>query len=220
MNEYDPELEMEAIHKHVGGWFDEFVCSPQYLPLTEIQRDKAPDIVRFFAEYGFRYVGMGPEKWGRSGLTECCVEVLPRKVSAELAFFQAVAPVLSAFFTFLSEKSLLSNARALAETVADLGQEIVAASQDRRNWGPAKGFVMAAEQAGIDTCDQQAVHQFMAEYNLRLLAQRSTPRPKPVLPSVSRPAPATPVVPAKPNVGRNVPCPCGSGKKFKKCCGG
>jgi len=25
---------------------------------------------------------------------------------------------------------------------------------------------------------------------------------------------------APPRVGRNEPCPCGSGKKFKKCCGG
>ncbi|MBL0456683.1 YchJ family protein [Aeromonas enteropelogenes] len=25
--------------------------------------------------------------------------------------------------------------------------------------------------------------------------------------------------PAQPRVGRNDPCPCGSGKKFKKCCG-
>ena len=24
---------------------------------------------------------------------------------------------------------------------------------------------------------------------------------------------------AEKNVGRNVPCPCGSGKKYKKCCG-
>ncbi|MCZ2154947.1 MAG: SEC-C domain-containing protein [Bryobacterales bacterium] len=24
---------------------------------------------------------------------------------------------------------------------------------------------------------------------------------------------------AHPKVGRNDPCPCGSGKKFKKCCG-
>ena len=24
---------------------------------------------------------------------------------------------------------------------------------------------------------------------------------------------------AKPDVGRNDPCPCGSGKKYKKCCG-
>jgi preprotein translocase subunit SecA len=25
---------------------------------------------------------------------------------------------------------------------------------------------------------------------------------------------------APPKIGRNDPCPCGSGKKFKKCCGG
>ncbi|MCP4603540.1 MAG: hypothetical protein GY847_23980 [Proteobacteria bacterium] len=30
-----------------------------------------------------------------------------------------------------------------------------------------------------------------------------------------------PITPAKaaPSVGRNEPCPCGSGKKYKKCCG-
>ncbi|MEN6477504.1 MAG: YchJ family metal-binding protein, partial [Rectinema sp.] len=27
------------------------------------------------------------------------------------------------------------------------------------------------------------------------------------------------VVRAEPKVGRNDPCPCGSGKKYKKCCG-
>jgi hypothetical protein len=29
-----------------------------------------------------------------------------------------------------------------------------------------------------------------------------------------------PIVKSGPDVGRNAPCPCGSGKKFKKCCGG
>jgi SEC-C motif-containing protein len=32
-------------------------------------------------------------------------------------------------------------------------------------------------------------------------------------------APQAPVVRAEPKVGRNDPCSCGSGKKFKKCCG-
>jgi hypothetical protein len=32
--------------------------------------------------------------------------------------------------------------------------------------------------------------------------------------------PPPPVVRESPKVGRNDPCPCGSGKKFKKCCGG
>ena len=35
----------------------------------------------------------------------------------------------------------------------------------------------------------------------------------------SAPQIATPVVRDTPKVGRNDPCPCGSGKKYKKCCG-
>jgi SEC-C motif-containing protein len=35
-----------------------------------------------------------------------------------------------------------------------------------------------------------------------------------------KPAVRKPVVRAEPKVGRNDPCPCGSGKKFKRCCGG
>ncbi|MFH2203085.1 MAG: SEC-C metal-binding domain-containing protein [Elusimicrobiota bacterium] len=31
-------------------------------------------------------------------------------------------------------------------------------------------------------------------------------------------APQKPVVKTEPSVGRNDPCSCGSGKKFKKCC--
>ncbi|WP_231757355.1 SEC-C metal-binding domain-containing protein [Microbulbifer elongatus] len=32
-------------------------------------------------------------------------------------------------------------------------------------------------------------------------------------------APQAPVTRSTPKVGRNDPCPCGNGKKFKKCCG-
>ena len=45
--------------------------------------------------------------------------------------------------------------------------------------------------------------------------------PPPAPPSVEGRQPWTPPVPfrAPPKTGRNDPCPCGSGKKFKKCCG-
>ncbi len=44
------------------------------------------------------------------------------------------------------------------------------------------------------------------------------PQPFPPAPRVPYYAhPPTP--PAKPRIGRNDPCPCGSGKKYKKCCG-
>ncbi len=218
-DEYDAQAEMRAIHKQVGGWFDAFVGSPQYERLTEVQKDKAPGIVRFFAEYSFRYIGTAPERWNRDVLTECCVEILPRKVSAELAFFQAVAPVLSAFFDFLTVKNQLSKARELSTAVAELGGEIVAASQDERNWGPAKALIMAAEKAGVDTCDQKALSLFMVEHNLRQLARIQARRAASVPPPPSPAAPARPVCQSQPKPGRNDPCPCGSGKKFKKCCG-
>lgn len=32
-------------------------------------------------------------------------------------------------------------------------------------------------------------------------------------------APQSPLVHAQPKIGRNDPCPCDSGRKFKKCCG-
>ncbi len=40
-------------------------------------------------------------------------------------------------------------------------------------------------------------------------------------PPVYTPTPYTPPQPytAPPKIGRNAPCPCGSGKKYKKCCG-
>ena len=43
--------------------------------------------------------------------------------------------------------------------------------------------------------------------------------PAPQVDEFSAPKVAAPVVREAPKVGRNDPCPCGSGKKYKKCCG-
>jgi preprotein translocase subunit SecA len=54
------------------------------------------------------------------------------------------------------------------------------------------------------------------------VVQKEAPRPKIVASSAasatSAPVPKTPVAAAT-DVGRNDPCPCGSGKKYKKCHG-
>jgi hypothetical protein len=58
-------------------------------------------------------------------------------------------------------------------------------------------------------------------------APRTRGRPQPLVarpnPLPSRPIERAPMIPAKPRepeVGRNAPCPCGSGQKYKKCHGG
>lgn len=53
------------------------------------------------------------------------------------------------------------------------------------------------------------------------------PKPRPLTPAVmkeamarrSRSAPKTSPIRGRKKIGRNQQCPCGSGKKFKKCCG-
>ena len=50
------------------------------------------------------------------------------------------------------------------------------------------------------------------------LAQESSPEPASGSPSPAPPEPG-PAASLRGKVGRNDPCPCGSGKKYKKCCG-
>ena len=63
----------------------------------------------------------------------------------------------------------------------------------------------------------------LTEIGRRLRAVRGLPEPAedPLIGDLSPEPLAPPAAPyrATPKVGRNEPCPCGSGKKFKKCCG-
>jgi uncharacterized protein YecA (UPF0149 family) len=61
------------------------------------------------------------------------------------------------------------------------------------------------------------------EIALRLRERRATPRPSYQMMPASQFGPSdesrdTDVSPRPAKVGRNDPCPCGSGKKYKKCC--
>jgi preprotein translocase subunit SecA len=65
----------------------------------------------------------------------------------------------------------------------------------------------SAKSTGPDTGGAAGFDRFSAP---------SSPAPQGI--ESSAPAVAAPVVREEPKVGRNDPCPCGSGKKYKKCC--
>ena len=110
MSQESSDDEQQATQERVERWSEEFTKSPHFERLTESQKEKADAVITFFAEYAYSYLGATPEEWDRSVVIECCTEVLPRKVSAEPAFFEAVAPVLSAFFTFLADQACWTEA--------------------------------------------------------------------------------------------------------------
>ncbi len=86
---------------------------------------------------------------------------------------------------------------------------------------------IAAGEAGFlrwqARCEPTEIADTIAELET-WAAFRKEPPPRPsTKPPLRRIAPSSqPLLPAEPptrRVGRNDPCPCGSGKKFKKCCG-
>src|SRR5437870_5160176 len=211
------EEQLSAILATVDAWFEAFAKSPEFARLSDSQRRKAGAITEFFAKYTYEYLAIAPNEWNCAAVEECCTEILPRKVSAGPSFFEAIAPVLSAFFTFLEDQSLLGNGRALAGAVQGLGDEIVTNAEDPSNWGPAKLFLMAALEAGVDIHAEGALEAYMLQYNLRQFARSRF---------ASAAQSASPFAPAQePNqresrapADRYDPCPCGSGKKYKFCC--
>lgn len=79
-------------------------------------------------------------------------------------------------------------------------------------------------------CSETGIKDTIEELKLwAAFTEKPVPRPTPPPPLVSRPDFAAILKPNEraetglskdgPRVGRNAPCPCGSGKKFKKCCG-
>lgn len=157
----------------------------------------------------YSYHGLPPEEWNENGLEDCCLDTLPRKITADESYW-SIAPVLSAFFNFLGEKELLRNASNLAKKVKKIDRQIVKNASDPSRWGMAKSMLMAARKAGVNIENETELNKFMHLYNLQQLAELKKDDKTVSLPEF---------IPKKGKIGRNDPCPCGSGKKYKKCCG-
>ena len=64
------------------------------------------------------------------------------------------------------------------------------------------------EKDGVDFKSIRQMKKWMKEHEAELKAEQAGNMPK-----------VETVVHEGPRIGRNDPCPCGSGKKYKKCCG-
>jgi hypothetical protein len=197
------EEELDDVLDQVYDWGVAFSQSKRYEELTEEQKSESYAVVMSFADHSYSQLGLRPEEWSVTGLDACCMDILPRTLCAGESFFRSVAPVLSAFFTYLAERRLLRNASRLARKVARIDKQIVRAASDPRNWGVAKTVAMVAMEAGVDVTDEHEMNAFITSLN---------PKQALELPSDGE-------LKFEHRAVGNDPCPCGSGKKYINCCG-
>lgn len=167
VEEYSDE-EREEILDQVHEWGRAFSKSERFKTLTDLQQGESESVINFFAEYMYSYHGVGPEQWAEGNvMEECCQYTLPRKISAKEAFFEAIAPVLSAFFNFLKDHRLLDGRSDLAARVEEIDHRIQENASDPGNWGMAKSLVMSAKEAGVDPTNEKEMGRFVVWQNIK-----------------------------------------------------
>ena len=167
-------------------------------------------------QYAWTYADSSPEEIDEYTLEEVLLDVFPRKVTAERELFKNVAPVTETLLKWLESEGILDDTKALVKAVHGWAETIVANAMNPQYWGMSKSFMMQAKTDGVDIEDEIAIQQYINQYNRQLINERN-------LSDVSDYndfEPPIPIINVSPKIGRNDPCPCGSGKKYKKCCGG
>ncbi len=218
MDEYSDDVLEKCVERAIAYWKD-FARSDYFSRLTEREKEKSRSIVESFADKMYSYHLATVEKWNVPDMEDVCIDVIPRKMTAEDEFFEAIGPVLSAYFQYLGTRGgILPDAAALSDRARAIGPAIAKTARDPENWGMAKSFAMAAHDAGYDLSNEDDMGKAMAAYNAKALANYlAGKRPGP---AGMRPGPAVPGAPDRTRkVGRNERCPCGSGLKYKRCCG-
>lgn len=166
-----PPDELEALTpQERTGLLADFLDSPEGRRWRD--DEDAEDIVSVAIDFGADYNHGGPLRWSPVVVEIFMTDWLPRKITRELVFFQRVPDVLRDWVKYAGHRRGVP-AAALRETVAAVKshrKEMLQAAGDPHAWGPAKTFAVAAQQAGVDLSDQDAIDEFLEHYNTGLTA--------------------------------------------------
>lgn len=203
-------------HREADSRAEEFHNSRFAQQIEEVSAELAADDVSGFLHHGLDYVGLHFDACDPGDVSELLFEVYPRKISGEPEFFERFPRILEAFVEFLHETERLADPSALLVLLHEARTKLPRLAADPANWGMAKSVVMAGFEAGYDMTTKEGTNAWMLEYNLRMLRRTELKKAMEDLPDDFSVAP---ILRTEPRVGRNDPCPCGSGRKYKKCCG-
>ena len=203
-DEYSDDI-MQEIFETIECWCDAFSETAAFKALPEEAQKNVCFINSAFGEHMYNYHLETPGTWSVAGLDEVITDIFPRKISADESTYLSVEPVLREFFKYLGNMGYIKNADTLTKALKKAAPRMLKKSKDPSNWGLAKRFVMSAMESDVDITDDTEMQKFLNAYNDGTIA-------------TNKENSYTPKVPV-PKVGRNEPCPCGSGRKYKQCCG-
>ena len=208
----------EALGRDMGPLTSQvfrFLMSPVGRSLPPEMMLCARSIIDELTELSVTALGVDPLDWDEPTLHELLLDVVPRKTYSDESRLAKTGPILEAFLLWLGSEGALDRVQDLASAVHGWSDEIVSTGMNPDKWGMMKSVMIQAAKEGRDITSPTFKQQFIDKYWSDLvegtaLETRAEPTPD---------EPPIPIVETKPRFGRNAPCPCGSGRKYKKCCG-
>ena len=162
---------------------------------ADLRRRLAPDDLEYLGEaalsFSLDYTAGTPLRFSPVMVEIFCRFWAPSKLTVEPEILAALPDVLRAWIAFAGRTRDLP-AAAVGESIQAVARwqgELITASRDPANWGPAKTLVTAMLDRGIDPMDREAVDAFVEETNRRggLDALRHEPEPDKVIPMPRKP---------------------------------
>lgn len=191
-----------------------FLGSPMAVGLPPELRERAPYVVRRLVHLSLRNLDKDVRQWDESTIRQLLLDILPRQVPAERELLVKIVPITEAFLYWLGFRGMLADADAIARSIHGLSDEIVAVGMDRKDRDSMKSYIMDAVEAGLDPRAPEVEEAVLKRYVSDVMESvPTTPEPP------RREEPPIPIVEHAPKIARNAPCPCGSGRKYKKCHG-
>jgi len=214
--EYGEELDGERLDHYINGLMSGFEKSPEAEAFMAAFNTSLGWPATYM-DYAAQYFCATPATITPSETAEILFDIFPRKVSVEPDCAQEIIAELRAFWQFLKRTGSLEKADAHLEMLTEEdAARLESYLADPGNFGMAKSIVMTGMNAGFDMTDQEDMSRFMLSYNMKQLgASASNDEEEHSTPPVQQ---AATIHHESPRIGRNDPCPCGSGRKYKKCC--
>ena len=220
-DEYNEELDEEQLADYIDALMNEFEESPEGAEFAE-KFETSVQWAASYMHYTATYLGETPATMTARDTREVVFDIFPRKVSVESERAGEIIAELRAFWLFLKRTRSVEQADAMLDMLTDEDAEHLEADlSNPDNFGMAKSMFMLGQAAGFDMTTQEGLDEFMVAYNARILAARDSDgfEEDDAYESEESNFTAAPIRFESPRIGRNDPCPCGSGRKYKKCCG-
>jgi len=195
-----------------------FCASPVAFGLPQELRSNANRIVKHLLYCSFVDLELAPSEWDESALRELLLDIMPRKLLPTGKKVEMLIPITEALLYWLHFEEFVRGADGLAQTIHGWTNQVVAAGSDPKNWGPNKQYMMETLEAGLDPTEPQTKRAFVEQQISESVEALSALAPQQQKEKKEH-EPPIPIVEHELKIARNAPCPCGSGRKYKKCCG-